>query len=345
MDNQLDYLRFTEDDGITLIPAWRQTYVNREYAIVWVKVPHNLDMEQYICMYYGTGAGYSYYNRTAVFIDEIDNVELAIPINDGTGSAVNDYSGNDNDGQVNGASWITTTPFGYGLSFDGNDYVYHATATGVPQTGNPITYECYVQIASTQDDMDGLINWAYSDPTGLVLRSTNNFCFRLYDSGGTPRFYNSNVTISHNVYNHLIAVYDGTDLELFLNGAGAGKHTSIYTPRTSAQTTLYTGSRHTATNNVAGQICEVKIYSDALTYQEITNLSDNYGDPKISEGEILVRKFVYPEPYVLMWGTVSEGEPTAQQAYDYAEELFGVAFVFILIFFVVALGVAVSLKK
>lgn len=47
---------------------------------------------------------------------------LWYPMTDGSGSTVNDYSGNSNDGTINGAEWVKTPYQGsYGLDFDGTD--------------------------------------------------------------------------------------------------------------------------------------------------------------------------------------------------------------------------------
>lgn len=57
-DMQVDFddLRFTDDDGSTLLDYWREEWIDSSYAKIWVEVADNLDNDQTIYMYYGNDA-------------------------------------------------------------------------------------------------------------------------------------------------------------------------------------------------------------------------------------------------------------------------------------------------
>ena len=52
MESDYDDIRFTDNDGNTLLSHWRETY-NATYALFWVQVTDNLDSDVTIYMYYG----------------------------------------------------------------------------------------------------------------------------------------------------------------------------------------------------------------------------------------------------------------------------------------------------
>lgn len=52
-------LRFTEDDGTTLLDYWIESSVASDYAIIWVEISDNLDADQVIQMQYGNSSATS----------------------------------------------------------------------------------------------------------------------------------------------------------------------------------------------------------------------------------------------------------------------------------------------
>jgi hypothetical protein len=60
-------IRFTDDDGITLLDFWTESYVPSDHAIFWVEVADNLDTDQVIYIYYGNSGATSASNGTATF--------------------------------------------------------------------------------------------------------------------------------------------------------------------------------------------------------------------------------------------------------------------------------------
>lgn len=328
MDNQFDYLRFTADDGVTLIPAYRQSYVNKQYALIWVKVSSNLDTDQYIRMYWGTGVGFSYYNATEVFIGTVPNVVASwlLDETDGTDTVI-DYSGNGYDGTPTSTTIENSYFSGQkARRFDGtNSYV------SIPAINQrPVVMESRIKC------------YSYPGSSVALIVGTSVTDTLAINSGASAGKVWSGATINYQVltetWTHLILVSNDTYDDLYVNGVYHSSVANGYYNLGNGIGGLAGGQKIDAT------LSTINLYS-SITTTQINQLANGYPDPKINPGNIYVRKWVYPEPYVSNWGTISEGEPTAQQAYEYAEELFGVSVVFILIFFVVAIGVTVALKR
>jgi len=73
MDTDFDDIRFTDNDGDTLLDHWRESYVASAYALFWVKVADNLDSDRSIFLYYGNSTVSSASNGTATFPNLYDD--------------------------------------------------------------------------------------------------------------------------------------------------------------------------------------------------------------------------------------------------------------------------------
>jgi hypothetical protein len=70
-----DDIRFTDDDGYTLLDYWTESVVESDYATFWVEVEDNLDFDTTIYMYFGNSTVSSLSNGTATFMyfDDFEN--------------------------------------------------------------------------------------------------------------------------------------------------------------------------------------------------------------------------------------------------------------------------------
>ena len=57
MQADFDDIRFTDNDTITLLDYWRESYIASTSAVFWVEVADDLGSNQNISMYYGSSAG------------------------------------------------------------------------------------------------------------------------------------------------------------------------------------------------------------------------------------------------------------------------------------------------
>ena len=77
MQTDFDDLRFTQNDGTTLIDAWLESKVDDTSAAVWAEFPSTPanTVEQNYYMYYGNGLAASYWDGVATFPDFFEDFE------------------------------------------------------------------------------------------------------------------------------------------------------------------------------------------------------------------------------------------------------------------------------
>ncbi len=73
-----DDIRFTDNDGATLLDYWRESYLDSENASFWVKIADSLDNDVSIFIYYGNSSCSSTSNgtNTFIFFDDYENNNL-----------------------------------------------------------------------------------------------------------------------------------------------------------------------------------------------------------------------------------------------------------------------------
>ncbi|MEM5820154.1 MAG: DUF2341 domain-containing protein [Candidatus Aenigmatarchaeota archaeon] len=210
-------IRFTDSDGITLLNYWIEPNTcNTENTKIWVKIPNiPSNSNKIIYLYYGNPNANSLSNVKNVFIREIDGLVLYLPFDEGSGNIVYDYSGNNNNGTIYGATFVDS-PFNKALSFDGvDDYV------GIPDSP---TLRLTDKIAISA--------WVKCINTGNfeVIITGRTFTYFLAISQGTIRWYLGNgtswflieasVPISYDAWNHIVVDYDSSTgtYHVYLNG-------------------------------------------------------------------------------------------------------------------------------
>ncbi|MFZ3099668.1 MAG: LamG domain-containing protein, partial [Minisyncoccales bacterium] len=194
-------------------------------------------------------------------------------MDEGSGSVINDKSGNNNNGTlVNGATWAQGK-HGSALSFDGtDDYVDAGNEEKLQITGS-ITISAWVKTNSVTT-FNGIVTkyYAADGKRGYALE------FNPYaPAGGGLRFILSNngtaVTqvstnqVLPNQWAYITGVYDGSSMKLFVDGVLRGSvsySAGIY----NTGENLFLG-RSIGYASFNGQIDEVKIYDYARTEEEI----------------------------------------------------------------------------
>ena len=186
---------------------------------------------------------------------------------EGGGLTARDGSGNNNNGTLNGATWVPGR-FGNGLSFDGNDWVTVNDA-GLLDLTTGMTLEAWVRPTTISGWRSAIFK---ERPGGLayVLYASNGTApqgqVRL-TTGGEPRARQS-AAIPLNTWTHLALTYDGAALRLYVNGVVTG------TTAASGSITVSDGPLRIGGNAVWGEyfsglIDEVRLYNRALSQTEI----------------------------------------------------------------------------
>ena len=193
---------------------------------------------------------------------------------EGSGNALNDQSGNANNGTLqNGPVWVTNGKFGKALRFDGNDDLVAVPDSNSLDLSTGMTLEAWVYPTSTMSSWDTILMKEYN--SGLLYALYAN------GDGNLPSIYITNnhteygmsggATLPLNTWIHVAATFDGSVIRLLLNG-------------TQVKTLSFSGSIQTSTRGLGiggnmvwrdegftGIIDEVRIYNRALTASEIAS--------------------------------------------------------------------------
>jgi hypothetical protein len=134
----------------------------------------------------------------------------------GSGSTWYDLSGNGNHGTINGATYSSSQ--GGILGFDGvNDYVSFGTVSNIPIGNDNYTISIWFNTSSS-DTTGGFFGWGNYGTTNQVN------AFRLLANGeGFVNYWWANdqeffTTVNENTWYNVIAKFDGTNREIWLNG-------------------------------------------------------------------------------------------------------------------------------
>jgi hypothetical protein len=285
-----------------------ESKVDGDNATFWVKVADDLSSSPAtIYIYYGNPNAATASNLTATFKRVINSTVLALPMDEGSGTTVYDQSGNGNNGTIyNGATWVDGK-YGKALSFDGvNDYVKipYAASLMPPE----ITVAAWInQKSATDADYKMEIVAPYGGTyAGYALRVGMARVNGLYGNGVNEwqvcsglTYYSLNtwhlIAMTYKPYNKAVVYLDGNEDREGAIGATA--------PLAQDR---FIGAADIASYVFNGTIDEVRIYSRALTADEISDLYSGYpfevsGNSEAT-GKTLIRKYVSPEPAHGGWG-------------------------------------------
>jgi len=173
------------------------------------------------------------------------------------------------------------------LSFDGsNDYVDYNSNPNLNIT-DTITIEAWVKpMGSTYRAIIGKGDGSPTTESYLFNIGTDN-SLQLYMTlnGVGSGWQTSSGTVANSLWSHVVAIYNGSKIIFYINGAKSGelsKTGSIYV----SSNNFKIGKQGSATNYFNGSIDEVRIYSAALTASAIRDQYVAGLDKLLAKGQI-----------------------------------------------------------
>jgi hypothetical protein len=303
-------VRFTTESNC-LLPYWCQDYVEGDYARFWVKLEEDLTRSNVeIFIYYGNEDATSLSSQAETFIAVTDDLVMALPMDEGTGITVADYSGNGFNGTINGASW-TDGRYNKALSFDGIDDYVNTSALGLNMLNSSFTFSAYVKPTYLMPNppFASLLIVGIFPCIGMSIASVelDRFDIKGWMNGFSTNFNSRQYWGS---WHHIAAVYTGfgsTDRNLYVDGVLVG--TDNIGTVGDFEGVIKVGSSEYLVQP-ASVIDEVRIYNCTFTPTQISSMSGNYvyEDTNLVSGRIVVRKLVTPEPIHMTTGSKEENE-------------------------------------
>jgi PKD repeat protein len=184
---------------------------------------------------------------------------------EGTGTSAADLSGNGNSATINGASWVSGK-YGKGLSFDGTTGVVLVNDSATLDLTGAMTLEAWVYPMAINGGWQSVIfkpmDPAFTSLSYVLHGASRTTSVPSFATSGSSANLFGPAVLTANSWSHLAATYDGTTMQLYVNGTQVASQ-----PQTGGVTTSTEPLR--IGMGWSGIIDEVRIYNRALPLSEI----------------------------------------------------------------------------
>lgn len=194
----------------------------------------------------------------------------------GTSGEVKDYSGDGNHGTANGGATTTAGKVGNAGNFDGvDDYVDCGNVTEF-NSSNPFSMSVWIKTTQSTDGQ--IVDRGVSHVAELQLESSGQVHFWVEDASDADKYVKTNV-VNDGEWHHIVGVYDGTYIKVYQDGI------LIQSLDITGFSIYYNSADHVYigygdTGYFSGTIDEVRIYTVALSEEEIYRHYENPGYPR-----------------------------------------------------------------
>lgn len=199
----------------------------------------------------------------------VNQLAAAFGFNETTGSTVIDSSGNGNEGLISGAARTDQGKYGGALLFNGTSDLVLVNSSATLNLPAGMTIEAWIYPTASQSGWRAVLHKnkdAYylhaSSPDG-PMRPAGGAVF-----AGKEQYTPSGAAIPPNTWTHLAVTYNGTSLNLYVNGVQVSARTVTGAVQVNALP-LHIGGNSYSDQYFKGIIDEVRIYGRALSQNEI----------------------------------------------------------------------------
>lgn len=325
-------LRVTSSDGLTLLPIWNETTNAGVNVTIWVKFP--TPNASYF-LYWSNTKALNIWNSSAVFEREINsNIILALPMNEGTGATVYDYSGNEQDGLLfNTPTWISSGWWGNGLNFDNATSEYGYVNLTSMIDGTNFTVVTYFQSLTVDTARRSVLGMYHDNDPGAIAHQS--FTMHRENTGQVTDYIfldNGTIKVAQSVSDEnfcFAATWNTTYFSQFKNGTLSDGEITGDTVREFNRISF--ARSYQGYSNLTG-LSGVFVFSECYNSTILTDMKQYY--PMCSEwnlGSLFLRKWG-DSPVITNYGDV--------ETLDYSGLAFGVV-----AFLVACAGLALVVLK
>ena len=215
---------------------------------------------------------------------------VSLGFDEGSGTVASDSSALDNNADLmNGATWGSGR-IGGGLAVDGvNDFAAVPNSASLQGFTDAFTVSAWVRRPASQS------GWRSVVTRQLTTNAADQFHLSFYN--GQPRF-GLNTTSGGNQYVgggsaplgqwvHLAGVYNGSTIKLYVDGVQRASMNKTGAILSSSRPLLVAGEANGAdplatTQNLAGSVDDVRLYTEALTATQIATLANPGTPPQVT---------------------------------------------------------------
>jgi len=190
---------------------------------------------------------------------------MALPMQEGAGAVVADISGFENNGTIDGATWVRESSGLWVLDFDGTDDVVTCTLIPEVTVGGTYSYAVWVysdDVSTTHTIIQNSNSGTDRNGLGIFI---NGIAIGYYDGGFTAK----SGTFTTSTWTHVVGTNNAGTLALYLNGV-AQVGTTAPTIR-GGNANLFIGEADEGSQDFAGKLALIRIYNRALSAPEILN--------------------------------------------------------------------------
>ena len=288
--SDFDDIRFTRSDSATLLDYYFVNKIGGTSVDAYVKIDTDLDTgNATIYLYYGNSTVAGVSDSSTTFLDEWENVVLALPLNEGADSTAEDVSGFDNDGTLTGVDWVSGK-YGNGSYFVAteNDLI---TISDDDSLTFPEYFTWFAWVNCTKSSWGLNEEWAtifakhnYDREYWFAVFSEKTLHARI-DVGSFNDFSTGSIGSG---WVSVALRSNGTYVDWFIDGDLDSSDAFVHSCPNDF-TPLLIGLTGFNDYGMTGELDHLMMVNGSLSDSQISSFDSGYADPEIEEGKVFVK--------------------------------------------------------